>query len=118
MAEFFLYDFVYRNRTLFRKSPLLSEGCTVFVLSMGSPIVVRVPIRIKKSIAAHRSTHKAYAYFDIAAYFNHVYQHDLVRWFEDGGGSAEEVAVLGNSCANMHPDARSTACRKGYIQRK
>lgn len=96
VAEFFLYDFIYRNRALFRKSPLQHRKTHGFRIVNGEPIsLLSSYTAFKKGVAKHRSAHRAYAYFDIAAYFNHVYQHDLVRWFEDAGGSSDEVVVLG-----------------------
>ena len=96
VAEFFLYDFVYRNRALFRKSPLSHRKTYGFRIVNGEPISLLTSYAgFKKSIAKNRSDYKAYAFFDVAAYFNHVYQHDLVRWFEDAGGSAEEAVLFG-----------------------
>jgi hypothetical protein len=96
VAEFFMYDFIYRNRALFRKSSLPHRRIHGFRIVNGEPIsLLRSYAAFKKSIAKNRSLYKAFAYFDIAAYFNHVYQHDLVRWFEDAGGTSEEVVLFG-----------------------
>ena len=96
VAEFFLYDFVYRNRALFRKSPLPQRKTHGFRIVNGEPIsLLGSYTGFKKHTAAFRDGFKAYAYFDVAAYFNHVYQHDLVRWFEDAGASSEEVPIFG-----------------------
>lgn len=96
VAEFFIYDFTYRNRSLFRKSPLPNRRIHGFRILNGEPIsLLGSYAAFKKGVAKNRSLHKAHAYFDIASYFNHIYQHDLVRWFEDVGGTTEEVALLG-----------------------
>jgi hypothetical protein len=96
VAEFFLYDFIYRNRALFRKSPRPDRNIHGFRIVNGEPVsLLGSYASFKKGIAHNRNTHKAYAYFDIASYFNHVYQHDLVRWFEDAGGASEEVVLFG-----------------------
>ncbi len=96
VAELFLYDFVYRNRSRFRKSPLPTRKV------LGYRIVGSVPIPIlqsysnyKKAIAKNRETYQCYAYFDVAAYFNRIYHHDLVAWFEDAGASSDDVALFG-----------------------
>ncbi len=96
VAEFFMYDFIYRNRALFRKSPLPQRRIDGFRIVNGEPISLLASYAaFKKSVAKNRSSYKAYAYFDIAAYFNHIYQHDLVRWFEDAGAAPEEVVLFG-----------------------
>ncbi len=42
---------------------------------------------------------KSYAHsisFDVASYFNSIYHHDLVHWFERIGASSEDVGALGS----------------------
>lgn len=49
----------------------------------------------KSSLAFNRLKYQHYAYFDIASYFNHVYHHDLVKWFEQASASEADVGLLG-----------------------
>lgn len=96
VAEFFLYDFVYRNRRLFRKSPVDSRRIYGFRIVTGEPIpILSSYSQFKKAIAKHRASYKHYGYFDVAAYFNRIYHHDLVRWFEDVGADEDDVKVFG-----------------------
>jgi len=91
-----MYDFIYRNRSLFRKSPLPQRKIHGFRIVNGAPLsLLGSYAGFKKSVAKNRISYKAFAYFDIAAFFNHIYQHDLVRWFEDAGGSPEEIVLFG-----------------------
>lgn len=96
VAEFFLYDFVYRNRNLFRRPQLQHRTAYGFRIVNGEPIsLLSSYTDFKGGVARHRRHYKAYAYFDVAAYFNRIYHHDLVRWFEDAGGSSDEASLLG-----------------------
>jgi hypothetical protein len=96
VAEFFFYDFVYRNRRLFRKSPLHNRNVYGFRIVQGEPIsILKSYSQFKKTIAKHRETHPYYGYFDVAAYFNRIYHHDLVRWFEDVGAGEDDIKILG-----------------------
>jgi hypothetical protein len=96
VAEFFLYDFVYRNRSHFRKSPLSTRKVLGYRIVGGVPIpILQSYSNYKKAIAKNRETYKCHAYFDVAAYFNRIYHHDLVAWFEDAGASADDVALYG-----------------------
>jgi hypothetical protein len=96
VAEFFIYDFAYRNRALFRDAPAPNRRVYGFRIVNGEPIsILRSYIEFKRAVALHRAKYQSYAYFDIAAYFNHIYHHDLVRWFEDAGGGDEDTKVFG-----------------------
>jgi hypothetical protein len=96
VAEFFLYDFVCRNRSHFRKSPLSTRKVLGYRIVGGVPIpILQSYSNYKKAIAKNRETYKCHAYFDVAAYFNRIYHHDLVAWFEDAGASADDVALYG-----------------------
>ena len=96
IAEFFIYDFVYRNRSLFRKSHALNRRVYGFRIVNGEPIsILKSYSEFKRGVAHHRTEYKNYAYFDIAAYFNHIYHHDLVRWFEDAGGDNQDAITFG-----------------------
>ncbi|MGA7523308.1 MAG: antiviral reverse transcriptase Drt5 [Acidobacteriaceae bacterium] len=96
VADFFLYDFVYRNRSIFRRSPNPQRTIYGFRIARGLPIpLLSSYTSFRKGIAGHRKSLAAHAHFDVAAYFNHIYHHDLVRWFEDAGGSPEDRDVFG-----------------------
>jgi Reverse transcriptase (RNA-dependent DNA polymerase) len=96
VAEFFLYDFVYRNRSLFRKASIPNRKSFGFIIMHGqAESILTAYSNFKNQIAKERSNHRHYIYFDISAYFNHVYHHDLVEWAERAGASAGDVALIG-----------------------
>ena len=96
VAEYFFYDFIYRNRHLFRKSPLDNRRVYGYRIVKGEPIpILKSYANFKKSVAKHRSGYSSDAYFDVSAYFNHIYHHDLVRWWEDAGADDDDVKLFG-----------------------
>jgi hypothetical protein len=96
VAEFFLYDFVYRNRTLFRKPPIPNRQSFGFYITNGEAVpILKSYTAFKKAIASERASHKNYIYFDVASYFNHIYHHHLVEWAEKAGATPEDVNLLG-----------------------
>lgn len=96
VAEFFFYDFTYRNRHLFRRGQNDKRLVLGFRISNGEPTpILKSYSRFKKQVAKHRAEYKHYIYFDVAAYFNRIYHHDLVRWCEDAGAGVDDVKVFG-----------------------
>jgi hypothetical protein len=96
VAEFFLYDFVYRNRSLFRKAAIPNRKSFGFFIAGGeAESILKSYASFKKAIARERQAHKHYIYFDVSAYFNHVYHHDLVEWAERVGASPQDVLLIG-----------------------
>lgn len=82
VAEYFIYDLVYRNREIFR--PTVSESRLSFGyrFEKGSHIPVNKAYReYKAAIATASKKFKHSIQFDIASYFNSIYHHDLVHWF-------------------------------------
>jgi len=96
VAEFFLYDIIYRNRACFRPFPHHKREAHGFRIEGGEPLSTLASYgQFKKSVARHRRKHRFSIYFDIASYFNHIYHHDLVRWFEDAGAGTDDVQAFG-----------------------
>lgn len=96
VAEYFLYEIVYRNRGLFGSPDRKDREVYGFRIKGGLPTsTLRAYASFKAAVATTRSNFESYAYFDIATYFNNIYHHDLVRWFEDVGASADDVRSLG-----------------------
>ena len=111
VAEFFFYDFIYRNRRLFRKSPREERRVLGFRIVNGEPIpILKSYATFKKAVAKERASHESYVYFDVAAYFNHIYHHDLVRWFEEAGGDSDDVNVFGKFLREIAGGGRSFNC--------
>ena len=96
VAEFYLYDFVYRNRSLFRKPPIPNRRSFGFFIANGEATpILKSYSSFKKAVASERAKYKHYIYLDISSYFNHIYHHDLVEWVEKAGGGIDDVNALG-----------------------
>lgn len=82
VAEYFIYDVVYRNRQIFRSKVSDSRLSFGYRFSSGSHVPVHSAYREYKE--ALQDFSKKYTHslsFDIASYFNSIYHHDLVHWF-------------------------------------
>lgn len=96
VAEYFLYDIVYKNRSLFTRQDKSTREVHGFRISNGEPIsTLKSYTEYKTSVSVNRLKYRYYGYFDIATYFNHIYHHDLVEWFEESGASQPDVLLLG-----------------------
>ncbi len=96
VAELFIYDFVYRNRASFRKDFNSNRHSFGYRFEQGKPIsAIRSYATFKQAISEARKKFTYSAKFDIAAYFNSLYHHDLVSWCSEGGRSAEDTEYLG-----------------------
>jgi Reverse transcriptase (RNA-dependent DNA polymerase). len=110
VAEFFLYDLVYRNQSLFRASKNKQRAVFGFVIEGGQPVsTLKAYVKFKEGVALNRATYKHYAYFDVASYFNHIYHHDLVRWFEDVGATEPDLSLFGKFLREIS-SGRSVDC--------
>jgi len=63
----------------------------------------------KAAITEARAKYKYLVRFDIAAYFNSVYHHDLVQWFSELGASIEDVNHFGQFLRETN-SGRSVDC--------
>ena len=96
-AELFMYDFVYRNRSLFRQSLPSNRNVLGNRITEGIPIAGMKSYRdYKSAVARCQKKYKHYAYLDVASYFNRIYHHDLTAWWEGVGGKLSDVNILGN----------------------
>ncbi len=85
VAEFYIYDLISRNRNSFRKD--FSDNRLSFghQFKNGKPISLSHAYReFKKSIFKANQEYKYTLKLDIASYFNSIYHHDIVKWFDDG----------------------------------
>ena len=96
VAEYFLYDLVFRNRTLFRKSHSADREHYGYRFENSRPQAPSKSYRLWKSNNAVREfAAEESLSFDIASYFNNVYQHDLHSWFGALGAQDDDVAAFG-----------------------
>ena len=92
VAEFFIYDLVYRNRSAFSKSPGPNRQSFGYRFEAGEPSSAVKSFRAFKA-AAHGALkkYKNCARFDVSSYFNSIYHHDLVQWFNDCAEKEEDA---------------------------
>jgi hypothetical protein len=96
VSEIFLYDLVFRNRALFRRSFSKSRECFGYRFQDGRPLDPTSSYRaFKGAQREHGAKFQFGVSFDIASYFNSIYQHDLVSWFDERGASEADVAIFG-----------------------
>lgn len=93
VAEYFLYDTIYRNRAIFRGqvSPLRQ--------SFGYRFKDGTHVSVHAAYTAYKASlnEQAFSYshriqFDIASYFNTLYHHDIAHWFAACPGVADADA--------------------------
>ncbi|ACB50947.1 hypothetical protein cce_1597 [Crocosphaera subtropica ATCC 51142] len=83
VAEFFIYDLVYRNRKYFRKDFNENRRSFGHTFKQGKPVSLALAYReFKKSVTEANHDYKYCLKLDISAYFNSIYHHDLVQWFK------------------------------------
>jgi hypothetical protein len=91
VAEYFIYDLVYRNRAIFRPEVNIARRSFGYKFKDGSHVPVHVAYKeYKIALTEGESSYKHKIQFDIASYFNSIYHHDLAHWF----GSHDKVAAL------------------------
>lgn len=97
VAEFFLYDLCYRNRAVFRPEVSATRRSFGFRFANGGPISVHAAYRAyKKALKETAKSFKHNIQFDIAAYFNSVYHHDICNWFSSLNGVSDiDASALG-----------------------
>jgi hypothetical protein len=62
----------------------------------GQPIpILQSYSQFKKAIAKYREARRHCVYFDVAAYFNRIYHHELVTWCENVGAAPDDVKLFG-----------------------
>ena len=83
VAEYFIYDIVFRNRNRFRKPHSSDKLHYGYRFEGGEPQPPSKSYRdFKTSIWMNGIfTKNRYLTFDIASYFNNLYHHDLHAWF-------------------------------------
>ena len=95
-AEFFMYDFVYRNRALFRTPQRSDRKVFGYRISHGTPVSGMQHYRdYKDSVSLCRDIYQHHARLDVASYFNRIYHHDLTAWWQTAGGTLDDANQLG-----------------------
>jgi hypothetical protein len=96
VAELFIYDLVYRNRLQFRKDFRSTRRSFGYRFENGEPLSPsKSYASFKAAVTEARMRHPFMVKFDVAAYFNSIYHHDLVKWFSEIGASMDDVEHFG-----------------------
>lgn len=97
VSTFFIYDLVYRNRRAFDSRKKINRVSFGYRFTDGSPITVHKAFGdYTKAIDAQRANFEHSLSFDIAAYFNTIYHHDLTHWFSNlRNVTLEDAKALG-----------------------
>lgn len=111
VAEYFIYDLVYRNLKLFRKdfdpSRRRSFG---YRFESGKPILPSSSYgEFRQAVLEAKGRYRCGIKFDVATYFNSLYQHDLVAWLKRAGGSQVDVGAFGQFLREVNV-GRSVDC--------
>lgn len=96
VAEYFIYDLIYRNRALFKKPFSANREAFGYRFQEGNHIAVHTAYRAfrarvhncKQEFAHHLA-------FDVTAYFNTLYHHDLTAWFQAAGADETDHLAFG-----------------------
>lgn len=111
VAEYFLYDLVFRNRTYFKKSPNPSRDNYGYRFSNGKPMPISTSYRAYRTrVSSLLKAKKSVLAFDVASYFNSLYHHDLVAWLEDEvQATPKDVSAFGEFLREINA-GRSVDC--------
>ncbi len=111
VAEFFLYDLILRNRASFRRDFSTNRRNFGYLFEDGELLSSGESHRLFKTQVVQASGQYSYwAKFDISAYFNSIYHHDLVTWFrEDGNRTENDINAFGKFFREIN-SGRSLDC--------
>ena len=91
VAEFFIYDLIYRNRTGFARSGSTRRRSFGYRFAAGQPQSAMQSFReFREAVKSALNTYKYCAKFDVSSYFNSIYHHDLVAWFNNIAKSEDD----------------------------
>jgi len=91
VAEYFMYDLVFRNKSIFRTQVSETRRCFGYRIVNGASIPVHVAYaEYKNHLNDCTSRYQHNIQFDVASYFNSIYHHDLSHWFA-GKSAVSEI---------------------------
>ena len=96
VAEYFLYDIVYRNRKRFRKDHRENRKSFGYRFDLGKPESAAYAYgEFKRAVWGSEVRYRHWVATDVATYFNAIYHHDLVDHVRDIGWEDQDVDSLG-----------------------
>ncbi len=94
VAEYFIYDLIYRNRARFRKPHLEERAHYGYRFEDGIPRSASRDYQKFKSAVFADGLVEPFIGFDISAYFNSLYHHDLEAWLAALDASNDDVQMF------------------------
>jgi hypothetical protein len=95
IAEFFLYDLIYRHRTKFPKASRKDRLNFGYRFESGEAVSSMHTFRqFKEQVKTSLVKYTYCAKFDISSFFNSIYHHDLVTWFNNIAKTEEDAAFF------------------------
>lgn len=96
VAEFYLYDVVFRNRSKFRRPHVPHRTHYGYRFKSGAPIAATQAYKaFKGGLAAYGAEYAYSRSMDVATYFNSLYHHDIVSWFYERNAPLADAEGLG-----------------------
>ncbi|MCC6241755.1 MAG: orotate phosphoribosyltransferase [Gemmatimonadaceae bacterium] len=96
VAEYFIYDVIYRNREQFRRDHVSARRSFGYRFEGGSPLLASPSYgEFRSAVVEARGVYKYSLRCDVATYFNALYHHDLVAWFSQIGAPKKDYEDLG-----------------------
>lgn len=110
IAELYLYELVYRNRSLFKRDFQDHRRSFGYRFDSGMPLSpTKSYAAFKSAVAEAKRQYQYTVKFDVAAYFNSIYHHDLRDWIAAVGASPEDVSSFGQFLRETN-SGRSVDC--------
>lgn len=110
VAEFFIYDVVFRNRKCFRSDHRPTRASFGYRFAAGQPeSATEAYGHFKAAVAEARASEPLTLKADVATYFNSIYHHDLVNTVRDLGWSESDTDSLGRFFREIN-GGRSVDC--------
>jgi hypothetical protein len=95
VAEFFLYDLIYRHRTRFPKASRKGRLNFGYRFESGEAVSSMHAFRqFKEQVKTSLVKYTYCAKFDISSFFNSIYHHDLFTWFNNIAKTEEDAAFF------------------------
>ena len=110
VAEYFIYDLVWRNKGRFRKPHQSDKSHYGYRFESKVPITATSAYRgFKGAISEHSVAYSHSMGVDVASYFNGLYHHDLVGWFAELGVDDKDYEAFGQFLREIN-SGRSLDC--------
>lgn len=83
VAAYFVYDLIYKHRAKLKVRRPIDRQSFGYTFELGRPVVPSLSYgNFREAVRNAAAKYRHAIAFDISAYFNSVYHHDLVAWFE------------------------------------